>query len=161
MASAPLGDASGPSPGRIGMFSGQLAQNMVTNFQRSRDTLYSLAKDTGGQLLFDDNDLSLGIRQAARSTSRRSPSRFLAANSRWPAGAARTAIDFYRGDVKAFETSPLIVASGFDAKTKAVPLRFSLPLTSLTPGRYDCQVTVIDPTAETIAFWRAPIVIVR
>ncbi len=55
-------------------------------------------------------------------------------------------VSFYRGDVKAFETSPL---------------RFSLPLTSLTPGRYDCQVTVIDPTAEKIAFWRAPIVIVR
>ena len=70
-------------------------------------------------------------------------------------------VSFYRGDVKAFETAPLMVTDGLDSRTKAVPLRFSLPLESFTPGRYDCQVTVIDPTAEKIAFWRAPIVIVR
>jgi hypothetical protein len=70
-------------------------------------------------------------------------------------------VSFYRGDVKAFETAPMLVTEGLDAKTKAVPLRFSLPLESLATGRYDCQVTVIDPTGEKIAFWRAPIVIVR
>ena len=70
-------------------------------------------------------------------------------------------VSFYRGDVKAFETAPLMVTDGLDSRTKAVPLRFSLPLDSFTPGRYDCQVTVIDPTAAKVAFWRAPIVIVR
>jgi len=70
-------------------------------------------------------------------------------------------VSFYRGDVKAFETAPLVVTEGLDARTRAVPLRFSLPLASFAPGRYDCQVTVIDPTAGKIAFWRAPIVIVR
>ena len=55
----------------------------------------------------------------------------------------------------------MMVTEGLDAKTKAVPLRFSVPLESFAPGRYDCQVTVIDPTAGKIAFWRAPIVIVR
>jgi len=39
------------------MFTGQLAQNALTAFQRSQDTLYSLAKDTGGRALFDYNDL--------------------------------------------------------------------------------------------------------
>src|SRR4051812_11855894 len=67
VATAPLGDASRPSPGGIGMFTGQLAQNGVTAFQRSQDTLYSLAKDTGGKAMFDYNDLSLGIAQAAES----------------------------------------------------------------------------------------------
>jgi VWFA-related protein len=409
VASAPLGDATRQSPGGIGMFSGQLAQNTVTNFQRSQDTLFSLAKDTGGKAMFDYNDLSLGIRNAAESmtsyymvgyysTHPNTDGRFhrikvtlrsgLAGELAYRAGyfadkefnkftaadkerqleealmlenpvtditiamelnyfqlnsaeyfvpvavkipgselalahrrgAARTVIDFigeikddygitvqnvrdrldiklsddtaaqlatrpiqyetgftllpgkymikllardaetgrigtyqapflvpnlnretqrvpistvvlssqrtplsdaiysvkqksaaeaanplvsdgqrlvpsvtrvfsrsrdlfvflqayqrgttaqqplmafvsfYRGDVKAFETAPLMVTAGLDAKTKAVPLRFSLPLESLTPGRYDCQVTVIDPTAEKIAFWRAPIVIVR
>ena len=70
-------------------------------------------------------------------------------------------VSFYRGEVKAFETAPIMVTEGLDAKTKAVPLRFSLPLESFATGRYDCQVTVIDPTAGKIAFWRAPIVIVR
>ncbi len=67
VAQAPLGDATKASPGGIGMFSGQLAQTLVTNFERSQDTLYSLAKDTGGSAMFDDNDLSLGIVQAAQA----------------------------------------------------------------------------------------------
>ena len=69
-------------------------------------------------------------------------------------------VSFYRGDVKAFETTALAVTEGLDPKTKAVPLRFSLPLESLTPGRYDCQLTVLDGTSNKVAFWRAPIVVV-
>ena len=33
-------------------------------------------------------------------------------------------VSFYRDDVKAFETAPLIVTEGLDPKTKAVSLRF-------------------------------------
>jgi VWFA-related protein len=409
IAQAPLGDATRPSPGGIGMFNGQQAQNALTSFQRSQDTLYSLAKDTGGHAMFDYNDLSLGIAQAAQSVtsyymlgyysthpandgrfhrirvSLRNPSlgelayrqgyfsdkefaKFTAADKerqleealmldnpvtdisiamevnyfqlnsaeyfipvavKIPGselalarrrGAPRTLIDligevkddygitvqnvrdkldirwtnetaaqlatrpllyetgftllpgkyvikllarddetgrigtyqasfavpnlnrelqrvpmstvvlssqrvplsdalysvkqktaaeavnplvhdgqklvpsvtrvfnkerdlyvfaqvyqrgsattqplmafvsFYRGDVKAFETAPIMVTEGLDAKTKAVPLRFSVPLDGFATGRYDCQVTVIDPTNTKIAFWRAPIVIVR
>jgi VWFA-related protein len=409
VAMAPLGDASRPSPGGIGMFSGQLAQNAATAFQRSQDTLYSLAKDTGGKAMFDYNDLSLGIAQAAESLtsyymlgyysthpandgkfhrvqvslrsgvagrlayrrgyySDKEFAKFTAADKerqleealmldnpvtdisiamevnyfqlnsaeyfvpvavKIPGsevalarrrGAPRTVIDligevkdsfgitvqnvrdkldikltgdtaaqlatrpllyetgftllpgkyvikllarddetgrigtyqagftvpnlnrevqrvpmstvvlssqrvplsdalysvkqkaaaeavnplvhegqklvpsvtrvfskgrdlyvfaqvyqrgatvtqpvvafvtFYRGDVKAFETAPILVSEGLDAKTKAVPLRFSVPLEGFATGRYDCQLTVIDPTASKIAFWRAPIVIVR
>jgi VWFA-related protein len=69
-------------------------------------------------------------------------------------------VSFYRGDVKAFETAPLAVTGGLDAKTKSVPLRFSLPLSAFAPGRYDCQVTVLAPSGQKAAFWRAPIVIV-
>src|SRR6185369_5314026 len=57
------------SPGGIGMFTGKLAEAAVTNLQRSQDTLYSLAKDTGGKAMFDYNDLSLGIVQAAQAVS--------------------------------------------------------------------------------------------
>jgi hypothetical protein len=70
-------------------------------------------------------------------------------------------VSFYRGDVKAFETAPLAVTDGLDPKTKAVPLRFNLSLENLSTGRYDCQVTVLDPTAQKIAVWRAPIVVIR
>ena len=51
------------------MFSGTSAQAVTTNFQRSQDTLYALAKDTGGKAMFDYNDLSLGIKQAADAMS--------------------------------------------------------------------------------------------
>ncbi len=50
-------------------------------------------------------------------------------------------VTFYRGRAKAFETPPLPVTEGLDTKTKAVPLRFSLALGKLPPGRYNCQVT--------------------
>jgi VWFA-related protein len=69
-------------------------------------------------------------------------------------------VSFYRGEVKVFETAPLAVTGGLDARTKAIPLRFSLPLTSLPPGRYECQVTVLQPGGEKAAFWRAAIVLV-
>ena len=70
-------------------------------------------------------------------------------------------VSFYRGDVKAFETAPLEITEGLDAKTKALPVRFSVPLSKLLPGRYTCQVSVLDPQAQKFAFWRAPIVMVQ
>jgi VWFA-related protein len=69
VATPPLGDARVASPGGVGMFTGKLAEAAVTNFQRSQDTLYALAKDTGGRAMFDYNDLSLGIVQAAQAVS--------------------------------------------------------------------------------------------
>jgi VWFA-related protein len=69
-------------------------------------------------------------------------------------------VTFYRGEDTAFETAPLPVTSGLDPKSKSVPLRFSVPLTGFTPGRYDCQVTVLDPETQKAAFWRAPVVVV-
>ena len=68
---------------------------------------------------------------------------------------------FYRGKTKAFESAPLEVSQGLDEKSKALPLRFSLPLGKLQPGRYTCQVTVLNPAAQKFAFWRAPMVLMR
>jgi VWFA-related protein len=70
-------------------------------------------------------------------------------------------VTFYRGKVKAFQTETLNVSEGLNPKTKAVPLRFSVPLAKLQPGRYTCQVSVMDPTAQKFAFWRAPIVVLQ
>jgi VWFA-related protein len=66
---------------------------------------------------------------------------------------------FYRGKVKAFESEPLQVKDGLNPMTKAVPLRFAVPLAKLEPGRYTCQVNVLDPSAQRFAFWRAPMVL--
>ncbi len=68
-------------------------------------------------------------------------------------------VSFYRGKVKTFETAPLQVAEGLNPKTKALALRFSVPLATLQPGRYTCQVSVLDPTAQKFAFWRAPVMV--
>jgi len=68
-ATPPLGDATRPSPGGIGMFSGALAQAAVRRQQTSQDTYYALAKDTGGKAMFDNNDLSMGIAQATHAVT--------------------------------------------------------------------------------------------
>ncbi|MGA7155477.1 MAG: VWA domain-containing protein [Acidobacteriaceae bacterium] len=69
VASAPLGDATQGSPGNQGMYSGAAAQANTSNFQISQDTLFSLAGDTGGKALLDDNDLGHGILQAQHAIS--------------------------------------------------------------------------------------------
>jgi len=69
VAQAPMGDASQSSPGGQAMYTGASAQALTTNFQRSQDTLYALAGDTGGKAFLDNNDLSRGIVQAQESIS--------------------------------------------------------------------------------------------
>jgi VWFA-related protein len=69
-------------------------------------------------------------------------------------------VTFLKGDVKVLETDPLTVIDGIDPRSKAVPLRFSIPLDKLEIGRYDCQVTVLEPTGQKVAFWQAPIALV-
>ncbi|MGH9476563.1 MAG: VWA domain-containing protein [Terriglobales bacterium] len=39
----------------------------------------------------------------------------------------------------------------------AMPIQFSLPLTHLPAGKYECQVTVLAPATHQANFWRAPI----
>jgi VWFA-related protein len=68
-AQAPLGDASRGSAGGIGMYNGTTAAAITSGFQRSQDTLYALAADTGGKALLDYNDLTRGITEAQRAGS--------------------------------------------------------------------------------------------
>jgi len=45
-------------------------------------------------------------------------------------------------------------------RLKTVPLKLSVDLNKLAPGRYNCQVTVLDPKTKKAAFWQAPVVLV-
>jgi VWFA-related protein len=68
-------------------------------------------------------------------------------------------VSFYRGKVKAFETAPLKITAGLNAKSKVVPVGFSVPLGKLQPGRYTCQVNVLNPSEQKFAVWRSPMVL--
>jgi VWFA-related protein len=68
-------------------------------------------------------------------------------------------VTFYRGGTKALETAPLALTPD-SVQAANLPLRFSVPLENLAPGRYDCQVSVLDGGARRATFWRAPVVIV-
>ena len=69
-------------------------------------------------------------------------------------------VSFYQAQKKALETPALEVTGGMNNRLKTMPLSFNIPLHQLSPGRYECQVTVLDPTGQKGAFWRAPVMLV-
>ena len=69
MASGPFGDVGRGSPGGQAMYTGSSAMTAMTNIQRTQDTLWTLAADTGGKALLDVNDLSAGIVNAQKAFS--------------------------------------------------------------------------------------------
>jgi hypothetical protein len=70
-------------------------------------------------------------------------------------------VSFYRKQAKAFETPLLATINGADTKSKAVALKFSIDLSKLPPGKYDCQVSIVDPENRKAAFWQAPVMLVQ
>lgn len=69
-------------------------------------------------------------------------------------------VTFYRGPVKVLETAPVTVSEGLDPKSPMLPIRMNVGLSSLKPGEYDCQVTVLDPATQKSALWQKPVTIV-
>src|SRR6185295_2526361 len=66
VAAAPMGDATKGSPGGRAMYSGSSQRTNQSNLQAQQDTLFTLAGDTGGKALIDNNDLAMGIVQAQK-----------------------------------------------------------------------------------------------
>ena len=69
-------------------------------------------------------------------------------------------VSLYAGQKKALETQPVEVRGATANRLKTMPIQFSIALADLPAGRYDCQVTVLDPSGQRAAFWQAPIVLV-
>jgi VWFA-related protein len=69
-------------------------------------------------------------------------------------------VSFYQGQTKVYETQPVEVSPSPNKNMQIAPLNFTVDLSQLPPGKYDCQVSVLDPTGEKGAFWQAPILLV-
>jgi hypothetical protein len=69
-------------------------------------------------------------------------------------------VSFFQGSAKVMETPPVKIAEGLNPKSHMLPVKLSFPLSSLKPGEYDCQVTVLDPTGQRAAFWQAPVMLI-
>jgi VWFA-related protein len=70
-------------------------------------------------------------------------------------------VTFYQGGRKVFETPPMKVVSGMNNALKTMSLNFDIALKDIPLGEYDCQVSVLDPAGQRIAFWRAPVKLVQ
>jgi hypothetical protein len=68
-------------------------------------------------------------------------------------------VSFYRRGLKAFESSPVQLSTLSKERSGTLPVQFQVPLGKLQPGRYTCQVNVIDEAAKKFEFLRAPLVV--
>ena len=70
-----------------------------------------------------------------------------------------TSIEFLQGEAKVYETKPMVAQEITAPERKAVVFQIEIPLQSLKPGFYTCQINVIDDAAGNFAFPRWPILI--
>ena len=87
------------------------------------------------------------------------------ANTPAPAKPARdsirvlSSIEFLQGGAKVYESKPVIASEVTAPDRKAVIFQIDLPLQSLKPGLYQCQVNIIDDVAGSFSFPRFPLLI--
>jgi len=91
------------------------------------------------------------------------PARATAAQSSQPAGKngihLLTNVSFFRGKTKVFESSQVELTELNARGRKAGVFQLDLPLNSLKPGFYTCQVNVIDDAAGQFLFPRLALLI--
>jgi hypothetical protein len=70
-------------------------------------------------------------------------------------------VTFFRGKAKAFETAPMPITEALSNRLKTMAVKFSIGMDKLAPGRYTCQITILDPQGQKGAFWQAPVLVVN
>ena len=68
-------------------------------------------------------------------------------------------LSLLRGGRKAFESEPVRVTRLAAGRQATAAFQFQTPLAKLPPGRYTCQVNVIDEIGGRFAFPRAPLIL--
>jgi VWFA-related protein len=69
-------------------------------------------------------------------------------------------VTFTRGTSRAVQLPARVITDGLDARSKAVPIKLTIPLSDLEPGEYTCQITLLDTTAQKAAFWQSRVMVV-
>ncbi len=67
---------------------------------------------------------------------------------------------FNQKGAKAFEIGPLDANVVAQTRPEAVPVKIQVPLQQLAPGRYMCQINVVDEVGRKFAFPRSAVVVV-
>ncbi|MBI4873996.1 MAG: VWA domain-containing protein [Acidobacteria bacterium] len=68
-------------------------------------------------------------------------------------------LGLYRGRTKAFESEPVRISRLAPERNQTLAFQFQVPLAKLRPGRYNCQLNVVDEVGRKFAFPRAPLVL--
>jgi len=70
-------------------------------------------------------------------------------------------VTLYRDGEEAYETQPESIVPSAQSRLGTMPLMFDLGVNALAAGKYECQVTVLDPTSHRANYWRAPIELIQ
>jgi VWFA-related protein len=70
-------------------------------------------------------------------------------------------LTMFRGKSKSFESAPVRVTKPKSGRANTLAFEFQMPLENIPPGRYTCQVSVIDEQARKFGFARAPLVVLQ
>jgi VWFA-related protein len=70
-------------------------------------------------------------------------------------------LTMFRGKSKSFESAPVRVTKPKSGRANTLVFEFQMPLENIPPGRYTCQVSVIDEQARKFGFARAPLVVLQ
>ncbi len=68
-------------------------------------------------------------------------------------------LSFYRGKTKSFESQPVRLDAFAAKRAQTLPIQFQAPLAQLAPGRYTCQVNIVDENGRKFGFARTEIVV--
>ena len=66
---------------------------------------------------------------------------------------------FNQKGAKAFEVSPVEATELAATRPNAVPVQLQVPLKGVAPGRYVCQINVMDEVGRKFAFPRSALVV--
>lgn len=70
-------------------------------------------------------------------------------------------VSLYHDQKLAFISKNVVATPLSQSRLGITPLAFTLGLGTLAPGRYECQVTVLDIERQRVAFWSGPLMLVR
>ena len=114
-------------------------------------------------LILEDDDLQYEIYDPAKGKKAATPGAAASAsggaNTPQPKASrdavrVLTSIEFLQGGAKVYESKPVVASEVNAPERKAVVFQIDLPLQSLKPGFYTCQVNVVDDAAGTFVFPR-------
>jgi len=76
-------------------------------------------------------------------------------------GPLVASVSLYQERRKIMEVPAVVATPTSGTRLEVVPLRFKISLGGLLPGRYECQVSVLDPGGQRAAFWVGSLLLVR
>ncbi len=96
----PGGDASSASPSGTALYTGQAVASQVASLQEGRETLATLATDTGGRTFYDLNDFGPAFREVQKENSSYYLLGYTPSNTRSDGRFRRTRVELSRPGVK-------------------------------------------------------------